>query len=105
MRAVSRERRGTSGAPFDTPPSAATQGEADTLVRQDERNGSGFETGFFNDPWQEGNNSIASVRGAFVEGEPVYEGAGFREKTHIQICVCNTFNIKGVFRVPEEQLL
>ena len=48
---------------------------------------------------------IDTVRGVFVEGEPVYEGAGFREKTHIQVCVCNTSSIKGVFRVPEEQLL
>ena len=47
---------------------------------------------------------IDTVRGVFVEGEPVYEGAGFRAKTHIQICVCNTFNIKGVFRVSEDQL-
>ena len=47
---------------------------------------------------------IDTVRGVFVEGEPVYEGAGFRAKTHIQICVCNTSNIKGVFRVSEEQL-
>ena len=48
--------------------------------------------------------SIDTVRGVFVEGEQAYEGAGFRAKTHIQICVCNTFNIKGVFRVPEDQL-
>ncbi len=48
---------------------------------------------------------IDTVRGAFVEGEPVYEGAGFRAKTHIQICVCNTSCIKGVFRVPQEQLI
>lgn len=48
---------------------------------------------------------IDTVRGVFVEGEPVYDGAGFRAKTHIQICVCNISNIKGVFRVPEEQLV
>ena len=49
-------------------------------------------------------STIDTVRGVFVEGKPVYEGAGFRAKTHTQICVCNTFNIKGVFRVPDEQL-
>ena len=49
--------------------------------------------------------SIDTVRGVFVEGEPVYEGAGFRAKTHIQICVCNISSIKGVFRVPEDQLI
>ena len=48
---------------------------------------------------------IDIVRGVFVEGEPAYEGAGFRAKTHIQICVCNTSSIKGVFRAPSDQLI
>ncbi len=48
---------------------------------------------------------IDTVRGVFVEGEPAYEGAGFRARTHIQICVCNTSSIKGVFRAPPDQLL
>lgn len=39
-----------------------------------------------------------SVRGPFLEGDPVYEGAGFRSHTHIQICVRNTACIKGYFR-------
>ena len=34
LRAVSRESRGASGAPFDTPPSAATQGEAGSAAWQ-----------------------------------------------------------------------
>lgn len=51
------------------------------------------------------DQSIDTVRGVFMEGEPIYEGAGFRAKTHIQICVCNTSSIKGVFRVPDVQLL
>jgi hypothetical protein len=38
-----------------------------------------------------------SVRAAFVEGEPIYQNAGFRRKNHIQICVRNTSNIKGYF--------
>ena len=45
-----------------------------------------------------------TVKGVFVEGEPVYPGAGFVEKTHIQICVRNPAMIKGIFRVPEDQL-
>ncbi len=49
--------------------------------------------------------TIDTVRGVFVEGEPAYEGAGFRARTHIQICVCNTSSIKGVFRVPDDQLI
>ena len=48
---------------------------------------------------------IDTVRGVFVEGEPAYEGAGFRARTHIQICVCNTSSMKGVFRAPSDQLI
>ncbi|MDE0149843.1 MAG: hypothetical protein F4160_12405 [Rhodospirillaceae bacterium] len=51
-----------------------------------------------------GDSSIDTVRGVFVEGDPVYEGAGFNKKTHIQICVRNPLNIKGVFRVSGDQL-
>lgn len=45
-----------------------------------------------------------SVRGVFVEGKRIYENSGFREKTHIQICVRNSACIKGVFRVKTENL-
>jgi hypothetical protein len=48
--------------------------------------------------------SIDTIKGVFTEGEPAYPGAGFREKTHIQIAVLNARCIKGVFRVPQEQL-
>lgn len=41
-----------------------------------------------------------TVRAVFTEGEPIYPTAGFRRKTHIQICVRNQECIKGVFRVP-----
>ena len=52
----------------------------------------------------EGLPAIDSVKGVFNEGKPAYPGSGFREKTHIQLAVCNSQCIKGVFRVPEEQL-
>jgi len=39
-----------------------------------------------------------SVRGAFFEGEPLYEGAGIQAKTHLQICLCNPKKIHGYFR-------
>ncbi|WP_194725084.1 hypothetical protein [Noviherbaspirillum malthae] len=39
-----------------------------------------------------------SIRGPFLEGSPVYEGAGFRAQNHIQICVRTTACIKGYFR-------
>ena len=47
---------------------------------------------------------IDTLKGVFTEGQPVYPGAGFREKTHIQIAVSNPRCIKGVFRVPSDQL-
>lgn len=45
-----------------------------------------------------------SARGLFSEGAPIYPGAGFKEKTHVQICVRNPNCIKGVFepQVPRE---
>jgi hypothetical protein len=47
---------------------------------------------------------IDTVRGVFLEGGPIYEKSGFFEKTHIQICVRNPECIKGVFKVPANQL-
>ena len=38
-----------------------------------------------------------SVKGVFWEGHPLYPNAGFAEKSHIQICVCNPNCIKGYF--------
>lgn len=38
-----------------------------------------------------------SVRGAFIEGKPIYPNAGFYDKTHIQICIRNPNCIKGYF--------
>lgn len=46
-----------------------------------------------------------TVRGIFVEGQPIFEGSGFYDKTHVQICVCNPKAIRGVFKVPEEHLI
>jgi hypothetical protein len=48
--------------------------------------------------------AIDTLKGVFTEGEPAYPGAGFREKTHIQIVVRSPRCIKGVFRVPQDQL-
>jgi hypothetical protein len=48
-----------------------------------------------------------SVRGVFVEGKPLYNGAGFNEKNHIQICVRNPNCIKGYFipRIADEKYI
>lgn len=39
-----------------------------------------------------------TVRSMFREGAPVYPGAGFWQKTHVQIAVRNTNSIIGYFR-------
>lgn len=39
-----------------------------------------------------------SVRAPFLEGNPIYNGAGFRSENHIQLCVRHTGCIKGYFR-------
>lgn len=38
-----------------------------------------------------------SVRGVFVEGSEIYPNSGFRDKTHIQLCIVNPNCIKGFF--------
>lgn len=40
-----------------------------------------------------------SVYGVFEEGTDVYPGSGFRDKTHVQISICNPEMILGYFRV------
>lgn len=42
--------------------------------------------------------SYDTVRCGFVEGEPVFEGAGFRMESHVQLAVRNEDAIVGVFR-------
>lgn len=51
-----------------------------------------------------GRPAIDTVKGLFVEGPPLYPGAGFATKTHVQIAVCNMSCIKGVFRVRPDDL-
>ena len=47
---------------------------------------------------QAGEAEFDTVRAAFVEGEPLYPGAGFHRRTHIQLCVRSTSQIIGYFR-------
>lgn len=42
-----------------------------------------------------------SARGLFSEGKRIYPDAGFKAKTHVQICVRNPSCIKGYFVPPE----
>jgi hypothetical protein len=51
---------------------------------------------------EKGLDPFESVRGAFWEGTPVYEGSRIMDKTHIQLCVRGSKNIRGYFRpIPE----
>lgn len=49
------------------------------------------------------NEVFDSTRGAFIEGGPIYEGAGIYERTHIQICIRNLNCIKGFF-LPRKEI-
>jgi hypothetical protein len=49
--------------------------------------------------------AYTTVRAMFPEGTELYPGAGFRDKTHIQLCVREPEQIMGVFRIPEWQLI
>lgn len=46
-----------------------------------------------------GLDAYDTVSGVFEEGDPAYPGAGFKEKTHIQVAVRNSEVIVGYFRV------
>ncbi len=46
---------------------------------------------------ESGLEPFDTVRGMFTEGGSLYEGAGFKAKTHTQIAVLNPECIKGVF--------
>lgn len=41
-----------------------------------------------------------SVRAAYLEGDDLYLGAGFKSRNHIQIAVCEPSRILGYFRLP-----
>lgn len=49
---------------------------------------------------EQGLPPYQTVRAAFIEGGPIYEGAGFHEKSHVQIAVLDESCIKGYFRLP-----
>lgn len=46
---------------------------------------------------EENLEAYQTVRGFFVEGEALYEGAGLRNQDHIQLCVRDTNCIVGYF--------
>ena len=46
---------------------------------------------------REGITPYDSVRSPFQEGGPIYDGANFTDRLHIEICVLNAGLIKGYF--------
>ena len=46
---------------------------------------------------EEDDKPFDSVRAAFIEGSPIYEGARFFSENHIQIAIINPNCIKGIF--------
>lgn len=42
--------------------------------------------------------SFDTVRGLFIEGDPLYPGGSFFSHTHSQLCVRNLANVRGYFR-------
>lgn len=53
--------------------------------------------GIHNERKANGQPAYDSVRAVFTEGKELYPGAGFKEKSHIQLCVRNPNCIKGFF--------
>ena len=53
---------------------------------------------------EDAGEKFDSVRAAFWEGEPLYEGAGFRSANHIQLAILNPNCIKGIFLPREKNL-
>jgi len=51
-----------------------------------------------------GSTPIDTIKAVFVEGSPIYPTAGFSEKTHTHIAVCNPECIRGVFRIAKHHL-
>jgi hypothetical protein len=50
-----------------------------------------------------GHAPFDSVRALFAEGDRLYKGAGFMEKTHIQVAIRNPNMIKGYF-LPRKEI-
>ena len=47
--------------------------------------------------------AVQSVRALLAEGDELYPGAGFREKTHTQLAIVDARCIRGLFRVPSTE--
>jgi hypothetical protein len=90
------KEQGRSGLPI--PENRSLDGEPDRILRFLDR----AVIQFLHDILErEGADAFDSVRGLFPEGEQLYPGAGFLDRNHIQIAVCNPASILGLFYAPE----
>jgi hypothetical protein len=80
------------------PENKSLDGEPDKILRFLDRAVIQFLHEIFD---QAGEAAFDSVRGLFPEGEELYPGAGFRDRNHIQISVCNPKLILGLFYSPD----
>lgn len=79
------------------PENKSLAGETDNILRYLDRAVIQFLHGILD---SNGEASFDSVRGLFPEGGALYAGAGFRDRNHIQIAVCNPELILGIFYSP-----
>ena len=83
---------------LDAPMPANTGAEPDRVVRRLDC----AVINYLHDTRHEKEQPIFdSVRAAFMEGEPLYPGAGFHARSHIQLCVRRESQIIGYFRVRD----
>lgn len=54
---------------------------------------------------EDGKEPYDTVLGMFEEGQESFPGAGFKEKTHVQIAVRNSSSIIGLFQVRGYEIL
>lgn len=79
------------------PTNESLAGEPDNILRYLDRAVIKFLHGILD---ERGETAFDSVRGLFPEGAELYPGAGFRDRNHVQIAVCNPDLILGLFYPP-----
>lgn len=89
------EEQERSGLPI--PENRSLDGEPDKILRFLDRAVIQFLHEIFD---AAGEAVFDSVRGLFPEGDELYPGAGFRDRNHIQIAVCNPELVLGLFYSP-----
>ncbi len=85
---------------FELPRNQDVDGSSDFLVR----NLDCFVINALHEIREETEDPFDTVRSPFFEGNRLYEGSGFREKSHVQICVRSSASILGYFRILQKDV-